>query len=212
MARLNWSSPDARALVKNYLNERYRRVASAVNMARVRRGVVTANTAVGTNTVTFTGVAKLLTVYDAALLERLLEETSVDDIRARDAAASTSGTPTHYAILSHTIDEVELLLYPTPDAVSALSADALLAGTDMSLDADEPAFPEDFHDVLILGAEADGRVKNEKINMANKSEEQFETRLADLRYFLVKSAYLRQVPIDIGNRIRSRHAWPYPLG
>jgi hypothetical protein len=212
MGRLNWTSTESRALVKNFLNERYRQVVSSVNMARVRRGVVTANTAIGTNTITFTGVAKPLSVYDAVTLKRPLEEVAVDDIRARDAAAEVSGSPTHYAVLQHNLSSVQLLLFPKPSAVAALSMDALLDGTDMSADGDEPAFPEDFHDALIYAACIDGYEKIDKFPLAAKQEQKFKERLADLRYFIVKSAYLHQVPVDRGTRVRSRHAWPYPIG
>lgn len=211
-ARLNWSSADATALVEDYLNERYRQVASAVNLEKVRFGTVTANTAIGNNTLTFSGVSKLHIVYDTVILKAPLAETTVDDIRERDAAAATSGTPTHYAIFTHLADSVQLLLFPKPTAISALAADGLLAGTDMSADGDEPAFPDDYHDVLIYGAEADGRAKMEKLQSAAYSERQFKERLSELKYFIVKSAYLSQSPRDRFALQRRRSAWPYVIG
>lgn len=207
-ARLNWTSSESDALVQDYLNERYRQVVSSVNMARVRFGTVTANTSIGVNTITFTSVAKPLSVYDTVTLKRELEETTTDDIRQRDAAAAATGTPTHYAVLTHTDDEVRLLLYPKPTAVQALSMDALLAGTDMSANADEPAFPVDFHDVLIYGAEADGRLKMEKPALYEKLDAKFEKRLSELRYFLIKSANLNQTPRDRWVTSSSRFRWP----
>lgn len=209
MGRLNWTSTDARALVKNYLNERYREVVSSVNTARTRRGLVTFTTVIGNSYVTGTGIAKLLDLYDAVTLKRPLDEVSVDEIRARDAAAEVTGTPTHYAIFKHQDDEITLLLYPQPTAVAALTADALIAGTDMSADTDEPTIPVDFQDVLIHGAEAEGRVKMEKPKQALESERKFEKRLSELRFFLVKSAHLHQAPRDNANVSLSRRVWPY---
>ena len=210
MSRLNWTSTDARDLVKNYLNERYREVCSSVGAEKTRRGNVTFTTAAGNNLVTGTGIAKLLGLYDAVTLDRPLQEVSVDDIKSMDPAADTTGTPTHYAIYKHIDDEITLLLYPEPTAIAALTADALLAGTDMSGDSDEPTIPVDFQDVLIHGAEADGRTKMEKPALALVSERKFDKRLSELRFFITKSAYLRQVPIDSGNRRVSRFSWLAP--
>lgn len=210
MSRLNWSSTDHRTMVKAYLNDRYREVCSSVSTEKTRRGPITFTTAIGNNLVTGTGIAKLFTLYDAVTLKRALTEVSVDEIKALDPAADTTGTPTHYAVYKHIDDEITLLLYPEPTAVAALTGDALLAGTDMSADADEPTIPVDFQDVLVHGAEADGRTKMEKPALALVSERKFEKRLGELRYYLVKSAYLHQVPVDSGTRVRPRSAWPYP--
>jgi hypothetical protein len=208
LARLGWSSTDARALVKSYLNQRYREVQSSCNLARTRFGTVTANTVANDNTLAFTGIAKLNTVYDAVVLKRPLQEVTVAEIREMDTAAAANGNPTHYAVLSHINDTVDLLLYPEPAAISALSADGLLAGTDMAADADEPTIPDDFHDILLIGAEADGRRKSEKRAFANDCEQKFQQRLADLRYFLLKSANLRRTPHD-RYTAPGRKLWPY---
>lgn len=209
MSRLNWSSTDARTLVKEYLNERYREVQSSLGLTPTRRGTATVNTTSGNRTLAFTGVAKLLGVFDATILKRPLEETTVDDIRTIDAADAVSGTPTHYAIQKHQNDTITLLLHPVPNAVSALVADALLSGTEMVNDADEPTLPTDFHDLLIHGAEADGRMKMEKMPLAQMSLSQYHKRLSDLRYFIAKSAHLHQVPRDSESNPLGRRSWPY---
>lgn len=211
MARLNWTSTDARDLVKNYINERYRETCSSVGTEKTRRGNVTFATVIGNNLVTATGIAKLFALYDAVTFKRALQEATVDEIKRLDPAADTTGTPTHYAIYKHIDDEITLLLYPEPTAVANLTADALLAGTDMSADGDEPTIPVDFQDVLIHGAEADGRVKLEKPALALISERKFEKRLSELRFFLLSSANLARVPEDSGIRRRSRSSWPFPL-
>lgn len=210
MSRLSWASTDARTLVKEYLNQRYRETCSSLNMAPTRRGPITFTTAVGNNKVTATGVAKVFAIYDAVTLKRPLDETTVDDILSRDPANTVTGTPTHYAVYKHIDDEITLLLYPEPTAIAALTADALLAGTDMAADADEPTIPVDFHDVLIHGAEADGRNKMEKAALALLSEKKFEKRLGELRYFIVKSAYLSQSPRDNARTSISRFSWLAP--
>jgi hypothetical protein len=204
MSRLNYSSADARDLVKEWLNQRYREVTSSTNLSRTRRGVATMTTVVGNRLVSASGIAKVMGVVDPLILRRPLLEVTVEQIRAFDAAEQVVGAPTHYAILRHQNDTVTLTLFPTPTSVSNLAVDALLAGTDMVVDSDEPSFPVDFHDVLIHGAMADALTKLEKEKLALKAEMKFEKRAAELRYFLMKSAYLSRTQRDGGDRTAPR--------
>jgi hypothetical protein len=207
MSRLNLSTSDARSLVKGFLNLRYRQVQSSIGLAPTRRGVLTFNTVIGQRSVALP-VAKLTNIVDRAILRRPLVEVTLDQLRALDPAELVVGPPTHYAIHKHEQDEVTILLYPTPTSVSALHADALLPGTDMSADADEPTFPADFHDVLVYGAVADSLRKLEKWKPADAEETRFASRLSDLRYFLVKSAYLSRSPRDRAGDIYGRRPRP----
>lgn len=206
--RVNWSSTEARELVKDYLNERYRQVCSSVNAARTRRGVVSFNTVNGSPNVSISA-AKVFNIFDAVYLKSLLNEVTVTDIRARDAAAVVVGRPTDYAVEEHENDTVQLMFFPKPNGVYALQADVLKTGTDMTDNADQPTIPEDFQDVLILGAVADVLDKMEKWAAAQKQEAKFEKRLGELRYFLIKSAHLRQTPQDNGGSTTSATRWPY---
>jgi hypothetical protein len=197
MERLNLTSTEARTRIKAELNDRYREVQSAVNLARTRRGVKSFNTVSGNANVTVSGVAKLLNVYDPVILKRPLDEATPDQIRVLDAAGVTSGPPRLYAVQVHSADEITLLLWPKPASVSGLKSDAILAGTDMSADADEPSFPEDYHDILVHGVLADEYAKIDKLRPAgDKEEAKFEKRLGELRYFIISSGYLNMVSND----------------
>lgn len=197
MDRLNLTSAEARTRIKAELNDRYREVQSSVNLARTRRGVLTYNTTSGSANVTVSGVSKLLNVYDPTHLKRPLDETTLDAIRDLDASGVTTGPPRLYAQQIHRADEIVLLLWPKPTSASALKSDALIAGTDMAADDDEPSFPEDFHDVLVHGVMADELSKMEKQRpAADKAEAKFEKRLGELRYFIIKSGYLSTVQND----------------
>ncbi len=195
--RLNLTSPEARKRVKAELNLRYREVASGVGMSKVRRSTATANTAVGNNSLTYTNIANLLSIYDAVYLKRPLVEVSVNEIREMDAGGNHTGPPRNYAIVSHDQNSVTVMLYPKPTSISALAADVLSLGTDMVDDADEPAFPEDFHDVLIQGACFDESLKMEKAQALTTSFAQaFKDRKSELRYFYAKRAYLARKQTD----------------
>lgn len=209
MRRVNWTSSDARTLVQDYLNERYRDVVSSVGLAQTRYGLVLLSVTAGDNQVSSNGVAKLQSVFDTTVRKRPLAEWTVKQMRDRDAAAEVVGPPEAYAVLEHENDTITLLLWPKPTENQTLSADALLAGVDMVNDADEPSFPTDFHNVLIYGATADAFLKMEKPVLARDAEAKYQTRLADLRYFLAKSAYLSRAPQDAFGQLPGRRVWPY---
>jgi hypothetical protein len=211
MARLNLTSTEARTRIKAEINDRYREVASSVNMASTRRGVTTFTTVSGDNEVTQSGVAKVLSVFDPTYLRRPLGETTLNQIRMMDAPLLVVGIPYLYAVTDNNADLITLFLWPQPTAVNVLNADCLLAGTDMDSDSDEPAFPVDYHDVLVHGVMSDELMKMEKLRpLAQAAEGKFEKRLSELRYFIIKSAYLSLKQTDNYARFGlSARVWPY---
>lgn len=193
---LNLSSDDARERVKAHLNQRYREVQSSVNLAATRRGSVNFVTTPGQAQVTASGIAKLFTLYDP-VHDRVLGETTLNQIRIEDPAGDLTGVPERYAIATHVNDTITLHLTPIPDAAYTLTADCLVAGTEMVDDDDEPALPADFHDILVQGALSDEWAKMEKFRpAADRAEAKFTKRLSDLRYFIAKSAHLRRQQVD----------------
>lgn len=212
MNRLNLTSTDARTRIKAELNLRYREVQSSVSLAKTRYGTITFTTTSGVSNVTQSGVAKLLTVFDPITLDQPLNEVSLDQLRWLDPSESVQGIPTDYAIVKHINDSLTLKLYPQPVATATLTADALLAGTDMTADGDVPTIPTDYHDILVHGALYDELMKMEKMRpLAEQEEAKFQRRLSDLRYFIAKSAYLSRRPVDrVGEVVGfGRQVWPY---
>lgn len=195
MTPLNLTSSEARARVKVWLNLRYREVQSSLNLARTRRGSTTISTVSGQDTVVVSGVAKLFGLYDDEVLHAPLVEEGLDEILTRQTSATVVAPPRLYAIDQHVNDDVVVRLYPTPDATRELLGDALLAGTDMEDDDDEPTIPVDFHDVLVHGAMADEYTKMDKARSAAMKEAKFEKRLGELRLFLAKTAKRDQSPV-----------------
>jgi hypothetical protein len=210
MDMLNLSSPEARTRVKARINQRYREVQSTLNLARTRRSLGTMATVSGQATVTASGVAKIFGLYDGAVRHQALEEVAVQTMLQREAQLEEDGTPREYAIQTHINDVVVVRFYPRPNAVLTLDTDVLAAGTNMTDDEDEPSLPVDFHDVLVRGPLADELRKMGKFKEAETEEDLFQRRLADLRYFLVKSAVLREQSRDaIVTTLPTRRTWPY---
>lgn len=203
MARLGLTTTQQRERIRDEINDRLRQTTSALNLGRTRRGSKTFTTVSGTATVIASGISVLETLYDPTVRKAPLDEVTMPWIRAHDASLEVLGTPEVYAIKTHTNDVMTLHLYPKPDAVYALVADVLLAGTDLSSSSDQPNFPSDFHDLLVDGVLADEYNRVEKAQpMAAAHERKFEKRLGELRLHLARTAMLSRQTTDdmVGTR------------
>jgi hypothetical protein len=196
MARTNLSSTTARTRIKAYVNERLRRVATSTNVGRVRFGSVSINTVANVNTITSTGLVKIVTASIPAE-NQILDERTTDQLRNYDTDVSQNGVPRFFAVKAVNATTLTVQLYPEPDAIYAVVLEGILTGTDLSADADVPGLPEDFHDILIFGALADELPHLQRTDEAAYYEDKFEKRLSDLKYFIAKSAYLRRT--EMGN-------------
>jgi hypothetical protein len=84
-------------------------------------------------------------------------------------------------------DYVGLTLWPTPSAVVTYTVDAVRAVTDLAQSNDEPMLPEDFHDVILLGALAD-EYEHMDDPRWQQATLQHEKRVGQLRYWLHETA------------------------
>lgn len=190
MARLNLTSTTARTRIKEFINERLRRVATSTNVGRVRWGSVSINTVANVNTITTTGLVRAFAVSIPAR-NRTLEERTTDQLREYDADVSQNGVPRFFAVRKVNATTVELQLFPKPDAVYAVVIEGVLTGTDLSANGDVPGLPEDFHDILIFGALADELPHLQRSDEALEFERRFEKRLSELRYYIACRRYAR---------------------
>lgn len=207
MTRLGLTTPEQRRRIRDEINDRYRQVTSAVNLARTRRGTRQVTTASGSTNVVMSGVTLLETLYDPTIRKRPLTEVSMPWIRARDSAGEITGPPEVFATLTHLNDVLTLHLYPTPDGAYTYDADVLLAGEDLTDPDDAPGFPSDYHDILVDGVLADEYSRVEKaVPMAERLELKFERRLSELRLHLARAVWLsRQVTDNMaGQRYASQ--------
>lgn len=198
--RLNLTSADSLARIGRNINDRYRRLTSNVGLATSRRATDTQNTVGNDPHVTF-ALEKLERVYTVDTgKRRVLDEISYDEWRALDTWLQPLGDSTRYAIETAGAASVTIVLTPTPSSVFAINADGLANAATLA-DTDVPAFPADFHDALVFGAMADEYNKMQNAAQAQQFETLYESRAADLRYFLAKSIYLTQ---HQGRRGRTR--------
>ncbi|HEX6272888.1 MAG TPA: hypothetical protein VFZ53_07610 [Polyangiaceae bacterium] len=189
MERTRQTSTEAQTRVGREVNDRYRRVTSSVGLQTSRPGSATASTNIAGPHVTF-DLEKVISVrMVASSFRRMLAEITHDDLLTRQTVSPVSGPPTFYAILKNIGNSVEVHLYPQPDAVYALTAEGLRPSTVLT-GSSPPLFPASFHDVLMHGALADEWTQLKQDDLAARSEAVYEQRLAELRYFIAKSAYL----------------------
>lgn len=204
--RLNLTTTTARSRIKDFINERYRAVATSVGLvSRVRFGTVTFPTVNGQYE--YQLAAAILTpnnvgdVIHAQTLtyvagNRILLESTLDSLRVTDPGNLRTGFPVRWAQHKYqrsggvtTTNVAQVYMWPKPDAVYTIQVDGILSGVDLSNDTDVPVLPDDFHDVLELFATADELYKESHADQAKIFEQKAEARLRELRYFIEKSVY-----------------------
>lgn len=177
-----------RAQLLNHVNRKYRALLSRPAAIHVRESTTTFDSADGTALYAIASAAKLHRVWETTNDRRLLPMT-LDEYRSLEPdAASNEGTPTHFINAGYNSSrQPQVYLWPTPNAIITYSCDILAAITDLSLDADVPRLPEDFHDILVLaGLEEEYR----KVNDARWNSVRADRieREKDLFYWLAETA------------------------
>jgi len=185
--RLNLTSPDSLVRIGNTVNDRYKRVTSALGINLSRRTTVNVAVTVGNPQVTFPG-EKIVNIVDRSVNPyRILKEISVEELRATQPSPNTFVS--YYCIVGVAWNSVTVEMDCVPAVPFILYADVLQNATNLS-GTMEPQFPESFHDILVHGALEDEYLKLEKVKLAQDSGIKYAQRLSDLRFFLSKSSYM----------------------
>lgn len=189
--RLNLTSTDAFTRVGGFVNRRYKEVVSSIGLQTSKRTSVTVSLDPDVDLdlpdVAIQQIEKVIKIqidFGTDGLKRLDERTYEDitsrqTIRAAPRAFGVKRMDSQQTIITldgYPEEDFELLVY-------GYELSDLLSGTI------EPAFPEDFHDVLVEGAMSDELRKMEKYNEASFSQSKFDQRLSALRLFISISAY-----------------------
>jgi hypothetical protein len=127
---------------------------------------VNADTSIGIQTVTFTGVEKVLSVRAVASgSNRILEHVTPATLLSCPPQAGDA--PSACAVTRMDAGSVVITLDVIPQAAFTLQADGY-ERADTLTGSQEPAFPESFHDILIEGVLADEYRKLEKATLAGR--------------------------------------------
>jgi hypothetical protein len=187
--RLELTGTAATARVGRSVNRHHRKVTADLGLQVTRRGTVTANTVIATNTITFTGIEKIeFLIDDSAGEYRILKETTYDELRR--VVAPAEADPGAWAVMNQGATTVKARLDVTCTDVRALTADGLIVVTDLG-DNDEPSFSESFHDYLIERVLQDEYLKQEKPELSVLARDEAAKILSALRFHIAKSSHLK---------------------
>lgn len=188
--RLNYTSTDSDTRVGRLINKVYRQIGTSIGLSFSRQASTSKVVTIGNPEVTFTGTEKVLQVWtlDVDAHPTILDEVMYSALREVIALASDS--PKKWALHTTASNTVTIRLDAAPETAYTIYAEIIAEVADLS-GANEPAFAESFHDILIEGVLKDEYRKLEKIQLARESEAAYERRLSDLRMFIAKSNLLK---------------------
>ncbi len=199
-----------RARLLNAVNRRYRRVMSFPGAQHLREGTASLGpTVAGTALYAVASVAKVNRIWETTNNVRL-QPMTLEQYRTLDPDPSeTTGTPTHFVWAG--IDssrQWQAYLWPTPDAVITYTCDVTVAVTDLSIDADVPRMPDDFHDILVLAGLVEEYRRLDDTRAAFVLGD-LTQRESDLKYWLAETA---SGNTDFSAEPPSRLGSMYPAG
>lgn len=189
-ARHDITRSDGKERIGQNVNIHYHAITGELGMQTSRRGEVEKVVTVGSRYVTFANVEKLYMVYtldDDRVRE--LDERPFSELRR--TTPQESDDPKKYAVSRSEASEITIFLDAEPATAYTLYADAERT-TDNLEGNDEPAFPQSFHDVLILYAQADEFEKSEKTKQAQDKRLEAEVRKAKLFHHVAVTGWLRR--------------------
>lgn len=166
---------------KNYINETYRRVISeeALFPNREIETTTLASVALTRAIALPTDSTRVLSVHDHTNFVKLEPIEGVAEHLRLYATQTEDGVPVSYRVRNG-----NLLLYPLPTSIYTYWVEYLGRPADLSADADLPAFPSQYHDILVEGALADAYADdgNEKQYLLhdNRFKELFSAMRLDL--------------------------------
>ena len=140
----------------------------------------------------------------------MLIEITFETWRQRHSATPTAGLPVAYAVAATDAAGVTVHLTPVPDAAGPIHAD-MLETLPLLVGAAVPAMPASFHDILMHGALSDEWMQLKQDDLTRAAETVYQARLADLRYFLAKSATLAIVQGGAGGPMRGDYLPGYSV-
>jgi hypothetical protein len=178
-----------RARILNAVNRRYRRLLSFPGAQHLREATTSLGpTVAGTALYAVASVAKVNRIWDTTNNWRL-QPMSLEQYRAIDPdPAETTGTPSHFVWAGYdSTRQWQAYLWPTPDAVITYTCDVTAVITDLSLDADVPRIPDDFHDILVLAGLVEEYRRLDDTRAAFVLGD-LTQRESDLKYWLAETA------------------------
>lgn len=165
---------------KDYVNAAYRRVVAEENLFPDREITGTFNSVALARSVALpTDVTRITALHDDTNFVKLEPIEGLSEHLRLYATQTEDGVP-----VSYRIREGKVFLYPLPTGIYAYTVEYLGRPADLNADGDLPAFPSQYHDILVEGALADAYLDdgNEKQYLAHDArfKELFQAMRLDL--------------------------------
>lgn len=187
--RLALYSDEALERLGRAVDRAHRRVTSETGLIVSRRVTISQAKSLGSASVTFSGIEKIERVIDDTSGDNIvLAEVTFDQLRRQTPGATT---PTSYAIESMDANSVTIRLDVLAQDTDVLKADGHTTVADLD-DADEPAFPESFHEIILEAVMMDELRKKSDLAGAKIARAEYDRILSNLKYWIAKSGYLKQ--------------------
>jgi hypothetical protein len=168
------------AVWKDYVNAAYRRTIADEALFPNRELSTTINSVAQTRTLALpTDSTRILSIHDSTNFVKLEPLEGLAEHLRLWVTQTEDGVPVAYRIRNGSI-----LLYPLPQGVNVYTVEYLGRPADLSGDSDLPAFPSQYHDILVEGALSDayaddGNLKQQALHEA-RYHELFQAMRLDL--------------------------------
>lgn len=166
-----------------YINDRYQEVWGTSPFWPFKRSHATVSVTGGSraSSALSNGVWRVESVLDTTNDLRLKPLRSRADLARIDPSEGAVGPPQLYRLFNNTIE-----VWPTPETTVSLKVDVLLQGTDLAA-GDTPAFPAQYHRMLVDGALASAYADDGNGAMAKHYEDRFVKKLEQMKGDLLDS-------------------------
>lgn len=160
-----------------YINDRYQEVWGASPFWPFKRSHATVSITSGSraSSALSNGVWRVESVLDSTNNNRLKPLRGRALLASIDPSEDSAGPPQFYNLFGNKIE-----VWPTPDTTVSLKVDVLLQGTDLAA-GDSPAFPEQYHRMLVDGALAMAYADDGNAAMAKMYEDKFVKKLEQMK-------------------------------
>jgi hypothetical protein len=159
LVALNFSTAttsDPRTRVKRAINQWQKRILRRPGFARLLRDrELSFTSAASTHTYSFpSSVERVIHITDNDANQIKLVRRDLAWLRTHDPGLETLGAPECYIDRGRASSGLlQVQLWPTPQDAYTYTLDYTARITDMTEDAEEPLLPDDFHEILSLGAQ-----------------------------------------------------------
>jgi hypothetical protein len=191
------TTSEARTRVKAAINHHQREILTRpLGLRLLRDRQLTFTTAATVAEYAFpSSVARIHHITDTEANQIKLALRDLSWLREVDPALTSTGNPVAYILRGRQSGLIRVQLWPTPQGAYSYTLDYEAQIADMTVDAEEPLLPLDFHRILSLGAQEEEwvRADDDRAGIARARREALEKNFARYMWDLADSSSSQSV-------------------